>query len=442
MEWMILGSFCVLLLGCMLLDLSLLWALAAGLVIFLGYGRRRGFSWRTLAGMCMEGIRAVKSILIVFFLIGIMTALWRAAGTIPVIVCRAEKLIRPSAFLLTAFLLNCALSALTGTSFGTAATMGVICAAMGSAMGVDIRFTGGAVLSGAFFGDRCSPVSTSALLVAGLTNTNLYDNIRHMLRSALIPFLLSCAAYGLISALTAVQVETPNLEAVFGQVFTLKWIAVLPAAVILALSALRVNVKITMTASILTALPVCIWLQGMTLPTIARVAVLGFRAPSIELGRMIDGGGIVAMLRVSGIVCLSSAFSGIFQRTGLLDGMKRGIGRLSDRTTPFIATLLTAAVAGMIACNQTLTIMLTKQLCGDLTDNGSRCALDLEDTAVVVSPLVPWSIAGAVPLASVGAPLSALLAACYLYILPLWRAGVSMVKRERRDGIAPFSRSE
>ena len=124
-----------------------------------------------------------------------MTALWRASGTIPFIVSKASTLIRPSVFLLMTFLLNSGLSVLTGTSFGTSATMGVICASMGSTMGVSPILTGGAVLSGAFFGDRCSPVSTSALLVAGITGTDIYKNIRGMIRTSLIPFIAACVIY-------------------------------------------------------------------------------------------------------------------------------------------------------------------------------------------------------------------------------------------------------
>ena len=431
LEWITLGAFCALLLISVVLDLPLLWALLAGLFIFLLYGRHRGFSWRALIGMCVEGIVTVKNVLTALLLIGILTALWRAAGTIPLIVCRAAGFIRPSVFLLTTFLLNALVSVLTGTSFGTAATMGVICAAMGKAMGVDIRLIGGAVLSGAFFGDRCSPVSTSALLVAELTGTNIYDNLRRMASTALVPFALTCAAYGAISAMNAASADAPDLDAIFGAAFLLNWIAILPAGVLLAMAVLRFNVKIAMTASILSALPVCMLLQGMTPAQLAATMILGYRSGSAEIGRMLDGGGIVSMLRVTGIVCLSSCFSGIFQKTGLLDGTKRAIERLSDRTTPYVATLCTSAVAGMIACNQTLAIMLTRQLCGDLTDGGPRCAIDLEDTAVIVAPMVPWSIAGAVPLASVGAPVSAIPAAFYLFAIVLWRTAVSFAHRGR-----------
>ena len=144
-----------------------------------------------------------------------------------------------------------------------------------------------------------------------------------------------------------------------------------------------------------------------------------FESP--EVARLVSGGGIVSMIRVACIVCLSSAYSGIFQKTGMLDEAKRLIGRLSAKTGAYAASLVTSVLTGVIACNQTLTILLTEQLCrGEYADK-EALALDLEDSAVVTAPLIPWSIAGAVPLAAVGAPSAAVLTAFYLILLPLWR---------------------
>ena len=421
MEWLVLGLFCGGLILCLLLDWSILYALLVGLLFFLLYGRRKGYSWGELVKMAFDGVKTVRNILITFLLIGVLTALWRAAGTIPVIVCYAARLIRPGVFLLMTFLLNAGVSVLTGTSFGTAATMGVICATMGSVMGVPVILTGGAVLSGAFFGDRCSPVSTSALLVAELTKTSIFDNIKRMLKTALVPFLVTCAAYTLLGLLTHHGEGTLDLTALFAREFRLSLWAVVPAAVILLLSLLRVNVKLAMTASILSAVPICIWLQGRAPMELLKTAVVGFAAGDTEVAAMLNGGGITSMLRVGAIVCLSSSYSVLFQKTGLLDRVKAAIGRLSRRTSPFFAMLATSALAGMVACNQSLTILLVHQLCRDLHADPSNMALDLEDTAVVIAPLIPWSIACAVPLGAVGAPSAAALLACYLYLLPVWR---------------------
>ncbi len=419
MEYITLALFCLALLLCLIFDISILFALAAGLVIFSVYALLRGFSLRDVGAFSLRGIKTVKNILVTFFLIGMMTALWRAAGTIPVIVCFASELIRPSVFLLMCFLLNCLLSVLTGTSFGTAATMGVICSTMGASLGVSPALTGGAVLSGIYFGDRCSPVSTSALLVSALTETDIFANIRNMLKTAAVPFVISCAVYALVGILSAHGGDVPSLAAVFGTEFTLSAWAVLPALVLLVLSVCRVNVKLSMTASILTALPICLLLQHTAPEALPALLLTGFKAEHSEVAAMLNGGGISSMLKVAAIVCLSSAYSGIFQGTGLLKSMEALMQRLAAKTTGFAAILLTAVLTGMIACNQTLTIMLTDQLTRGVEPDKSRFAIALEDSAVVVAPLVPWSIAGAVPLASIDAPTRSIVFACFLYLLPL-----------------------
>ena len=136
MELITLALFCLGLFLCLLLDWSILLALGAGLVLFSVYGLCKGFTLGDMVRFSVAGVRTVRNILITFFLIGMLTAIWRAAGTIPVIVCYAATLIRPSVFLLMAFLLNCLISFLTGTAFGTAATMGVICSTIGQALGI------------------------------------------------------------------------------------------------------------------------------------------------------------------------------------------------------------------------------------------------------------------------------------------------------------------
>lgn len=106
--------------------------------------------------------------------------------------------------------------------------------------------------------------------------------------------------------------------------------------------------------------------------------------------------------------------------------MKRMIGELSARITPFGSIFLVSALTSMVACNQTLAIMLTHQLCRELEPDRETMASHLENTVVVTAPLVPWSIAGAVPLATIAAPAASLLAACYLYLVPLWNLLVQM----------------
>ena len=414
------GLFCAALLGCVVLRVNILCALVAGLFIFSIYGKKQGFSWRAIGGMIVTGIKTSASVVLVFPLIGMLTAFWRACGTLPLIICCAVDMIRPEILLLMTFLLNCAVSVLTGTAFGTAATMGTICVSVGVSMGMDPVLLGGAMLSGVYFGDRCSPVSTSALLVSELTETNIYDNIRRMLKTALVPFLLSCAAYAALGMARGAGTGTQELWTLYGREMTLHWTMCLPAVLILALSLLRVNVKRAMSASILAAMLLCVLLRRLEAAELLRIAVFGYTAADAEVGAMLNGGGMLSMLRMACIVAISSSYSGIFRKTGLLEHICGRIAALSERTSPYMAMLVTAAFAGLVACNQTLTIILTHQLCARTQSDSRETAIDLENSAVVIAPLVPWSIAGATPLSSFGAPTASLLAACFLYLLPLW----------------------
>ena len=428
MEALVLGLFCAALLLGLVLDISMLYALGFGLILFWFYGRRKGFGWEALARMTWEGVSTVSKILLTFLLIGVMTALWRAAGTVPLLVSYASDLIRPAVFLLMSFLLNCFLSVMTGTSFGTAATMGVICAAMGTAFGVSPMLTGGAILSGVFFGDRCSPVSTSALLVATVTKTDIYDNIKAMIRSALVPFLLACGIYAVLGIFIHGSGVGLDLKQIFAKSFRLHWTSLLPAAVILLLALFRVNVRIAMTASIVTAIPICLFVEKIPVGELLLCMLRGFIPADPKAAALVSGGGVLSMLQVSAIVCISSSYSGLFQKTGLLDGCKRVVLRMAKRIGRYPATLATSIPASMVACNQTLAILLTDQLCRELYADPKTFALDLEDTAAITSPLIPWCIAGAVPLTMVGAPLNALLLACYLWLIPIWRTLCSFVR--------------
>ncbi|HHV96021.1 MAG TPA: hypothetical protein GXX37_06040, partial [Clostridiaceae bacterium] len=192
METITFGLFVTILLVSILLKVSILYALLLGYILFFIYGLLKKHSIYQMIQMSLEGIRTVKNILLVFLLIGIITAVWRGAGTIPMIIYSSSKLIVPSAFILTVFLLNCLVSVLIGTSFGTAATIGVICMIVGNIMGQNPILVGGAILSGVYFGDRCSPMSTSALLVSTLTKTDIFQNIKQMIRTSAIPFIVTC----------------------------------------------------------------------------------------------------------------------------------------------------------------------------------------------------------------------------------------------------------
>lgn len=428
MEWGFFGGFCALLFASVAWDLHILWALLGGYLLFFLYGLLRGHRPRALLTMSAQGIHTVKNILFLFLLIGMTTGLWRGSGTIAYLIYHAAELVSPALLPLLAFLLCSGMSFLTGTSFGTAATIGTLCMAMANTLGLSPVLSAGAILSGSFFGDRCSPMSTSALLVAALTETDLYENLKGMVRTAAIPFLLTCGLYWGAGLLHREGTLSPDLLAPFAQGFALHWTTVLPAAAILLLSLLKCKVRYTMGVGILLSAGLCLFLQGMAPAELLRTALLGYAPALPELQGLLSGGGVVSMLKPFCIVCISSTFSGLFEGTGMLDGMKDLTHRLAQRLTPFGGLLVVSVFTSLIACNQTLSILLSHALCRE--DWEARdLAMGLENTAVVLAPLVPWSIAGAVPLAALGAPNAALFAAFYLYLIPLWNLLLHCRKR-------------
>jgi len=377
--------------------------------------------------MSLQGLKTVGNILFLFVLIGMITALWRACGTIPFLIYYASGLISPAAFFLLAFLLNCLVSYLTGTSFGTAATMGVICMSVAQAMGLSLVLAAGAILSGVFFGDRCSPMSTSALLVAALTRTDIFRNLTLMMKTAAVPFALTCGACLCFGLRQAAGTFSQDLLEPFAQGFRLHWITLLPAVVIVVLSLAKCSVRLTMLLSILCSGALCLVLQGIPVSELGRMLLLGYTPQLPELQSLLSGGGVISMVKPLCIVSISSTYSGLFEGTGILDGMKTAVSRLAKRITPFGSLLAVSVGTCVISCNQTLAIMLSHALCRE-NQPTQDLAIGLEDTAVVLAPLVPWSIAGAVPLASIGAPTAALPAACYLWLIPLWNLLVSLAR--------------
>lgn len=429
-ETAVLIVFAVTLIGSIMAGIPILAALAIGYLIFFVYSLNCGYSAKDIFAMSWKGIKTAKNILLTFLFIGMLTALWRAAGTIPAIVSYCAGLMNPAVMILMAFLLNCLVSVLTGTAFGTAATMGVICMTMAKAVGCNEILAGGAILSGVFFGDRCSPVSTSALLVAELTHTNIFDNIRLMVKTTILPLILTCVFYGVCGIVfPAAGSGNLSLAESFSSVFRLGLIPILPAVVIMVLSLFRVQVRKAMLASIVTALGVCLFWQHTDPSLIVGILVGGYKSPDPAISSMIDGGGIMSMVRVALIITISSSYSGIFEETGLLNGLKSKMGTVSRKITPFGTILMTSVAAGMVACNQTLATMLVDQICKELEPDPQKFAIDMENSVIVVAPLVPWSIAGAVPLASVSAPLTSIVAAVFLYLLPLWHFGVRLRKK-------------
>ncbi len=408
--------------ACLIMGKSLVWAILWGLCLFFVLGLRRGYSGKELAAMAWKKGKSALIVVPVFLMIGMVTGLWRSSGTISFFLYHGLKGIDPTWFVLMAFLLSAALSFALGTSYGVCGTAGVVLMTLARSGGVSVAVTAGAVVSGAYFGDRCSPMSSCANLVAACTGTKLYSNVKEMLKTAVLPTVLTIAFYGVLSVRNPItEVDAATLDALQAH-FSLTWPVMIPAAMMLVLPLLKLPVKWAMTASAAAALLVSVILQEMPLTDALRTAIFGFAPEQPELS-ILSGGGLMSMTTASIIVFVTSLYSGILEGIEALLPAKKTVDRLADKIGLFPTMTLVSTLVVMIFCNQSVMVIMDEQLLGESYDKrgGSRMerAMDIANSGVTIAGLVPWSIAISVPLTMLGADYSAVPFAALLYLIPL-----------------------
>lgn len=433
LETITLVTFGVMLATGIVCGFPLLAGLIAGWLLFFDYGLIRGYDMRELARMSARGISDVQSVLLLFVLIGALTASWRAAGTIPFITCWSVRALGPSVVVPASFLLCSMMSLLTGSSFASAATTGVICMAIASSMSANLPLVGGAVMSGCFLGDQCSPMSSSASLVAGITGTDLLRNVSRMMGTGIVPFVCCLCLYATTGALLSGG-SAAGSETALGVVqalrsFDLHPIVLAPVAVTFVLCLLRVDVRLTMVSSLLVAVAVCIGVQGMSLTQVLETFLYGYHAADPSISYLVDGGGVSSMAELSAIVAVASTYAGLFEGTGLLDGLEGMVTSLARRTTPFVGVLATSALTTAIACDQVVAIMLVRQLCDKCEGASSALALDMESSVALIPALIPWSTSCVGIIAFTGMPSTAVCCTFLPMLVPLWSLGISLWQR-------------
>jgi NhaC family Na+:H+ antiporter len=402
---------------------SLIIPLLIGMLAFSSVAFYRGFKLRNIVVMLMKGMKKSLYILSIFALIGMITALWRAGGTIPFFVYYGIKIMNPDYFILFAFLLTCFVAFALGTCIGTAGTVGVVLIILARSGGVNIYVAAGAILSGAFFGDRSSPLSSSANLVAIITETDLYDNIKKMFITGALPFLATIVVYLLLSKNNPINVTNNELIEKFSVNFNLHISTVLPAVIILLLAISKNDVRVAMLFSIITAVFICLYIQNLSIQEILKYMIFGFVNTDPALSEIISGGGLISMLNVTFVVLIASSYSGIFEGTGMLKDIQGALIKMSNKIGVYLTTVFTSLVTCACCCNQTLSVLLTHDLMNNIYKENNltkdNLAIDIENTAILIAAIFPWSVAVAVPLATMDVGAKAIFYAVYLFFVPL-----------------------
>ena len=422
-------SFC-LLVGSALAGIFIAYALAISLFLLMVTLHRRGFAVTALLRMGLRGARQAFPVVQVLLLIGMVTAVWMAAGTVPALVYYGTQMMSAQFFILWAFILSGAVSILIGTSFGTVGTIGIALMVIARGSDVDVNPVAGAIIAGAFVGDRCSPMSSSAHLVASVTCTDLYKNLRNMIVSGLWPLILSLAFYTGLSLLYPVQLAETSIILALPEVFDLSAAALLPAIAVLLLAVLRVDVKWAMGVSIGLGCAIAHVVQHYSFPALLQFLLFGYQLnQDTPLQSILLGGGLLPMAKAMLVVLLSTAFAGVFAGSRVLSCLDRWLSHIHSQQRLGQATVLVSIVANVFGCTQTIAILLTEQIMRPHYQQRwvgnhdlEQLALSLEDTAVVIAPLIPWNIAGLIPATVLAVGPGFIPYALYLFLFPLFVA--------------------
>jgi NhaC family Na+:H+ antiporter len=385
-------------------------ALTGGLALWLGLG------WREMqAGMIQSIAKGMPAMLIVV-LVGALIGSWLAAGTIPMIIYYGLGLISPKIFLVTASLATGIVSLLTGTGYGTIGTVGVAFMGIAHGLGVPAGQAAGALVAGAYLGDKISPFAANANFAVAVARANIYDHIRHCLWTTVPAFAVGLAVYAVLGLNTEVTANVSlaadeNVRQALAQHFTFSPWLLLPPVITLALAIGNRPIMPGMLLSVAVAVVLAVTVQGTSLVQALNIIVTGYEphTGNVLVDKLLAQGGMEKMMHVTLIALCAFAFSGILQKAGLLEPILQRLYKFTTNPGRLVgATALGCLVVEFMTGAAFVCILLPSELFGPVYRRLGLAAKNLTrvvgDTGIVGVPLIPWSIAGAFMSGTLGVP--------------------------------------
>ena len=392
---------------------------AAGLAAGLGMLLYK-IPWSRFEKEMASNVGGITSAVVILLLIGAISGTWTVSGVVPTFICYGLIIISPKVFLLTACVLCALVSLMTGSSWTTIATVGVALIGIGRAEGFSDAMTAGAIISGAYFGDKISPLSDTTVLASSVNKVPLFEHIHYMYLTTIPSFAITIIVFTVLGfthgAAPAVPVElySSTLASTFRispwllliPTFTLFLIwKKLPAVVVLALSALAAAV------AALIAQPELVRGigAGVTEGSSARIFFAGivesiYNSLSLDTGvaevnKLVATRGMLGMLNTIFLIICAMCFGATMQASGMIADLGRILQPLTRTRTGLVgSTVFTGAALNGIVSDQYLAILLTSNIYRDTYEKdgyeGRLLSRSVEDSATVTSPLFPWSSCG------------------------------------------------
>lgn len=379
--------------------------------------RYLGWTWDQMVESIAIKMKKTWPAILILICVGLLIGAWMAGGTIPAMIYGGLKLINPQFISLTALIVTSIVALATGTSWGAVGTVGV--AFMGVAIGMEANLpaVAGAVVAGAYFGDKMSPLSDTTNLAAMITGVNLYEHIANLLWTTVPAYILSVIVF-LVTGLTqgvsgGVSSESiDGLMASLSSGFTFNILVVVPVLVVLCGSLLKLPTIPVMLGAAGLALLNAIWIQGVSFQSCIDAIVNGFNLEMIDhqgfnpasggksLEVLLNRGGMNAMMGTLLIAFCAIAYAGIVDLTGSLTVIVEKLLRLVQGVFGLVAaTILTCLVTIGVTCNGQISIIIPGEIFR--TEYARRglhprvLGRTIEDSASVIEPILPWTAAGA-----------------------------------------------
>lgn len=374
--------------------------------------------WQTLEDAIVTNMRSATPALIILLLIGAIAGTWMASGVIPTLIYYGLKILHPSFFLPASCIICALISLLTGSSWTTIATIGVALMGIGRALGFDDGWIAGAIISGAYFGDKISLMSDTTVLASSTSEVPLFTHIKYMVITTIPSFLIAIIVFTFagLFATTAAAADTAQISSALEATYNISaWLLLVPVLTGLLISR-RLPAIVTLFSSVLMAAVAMAVAQPDILMRIADVEELSFLSSfkaivlatttdtAVEtsnplLNDLVATSGMGGMMNTIWLIICAMCFGGVMWGSGMLLAISQIFLRMAHRTISVVSSTVCSGIFfNLTTGDQYISIILTGNLFGHLYDNRGLerrlLSRSVEDSATVTSVLIPWNSCG------------------------------------------------
>lgn len=404
-----------------------------------------GLSFRDIEEGMVKGIGLALRACVILLVIGLLVGSWIQAGIVPSMVYYGLELLSPAVFLVASCAICSVVSLATGSSWSTAATVGIALMGVGEGLGVPKPMIAGAIISGAYFGDKLSPLSDTTNLAPAMAGANLFEHIRHMLYTTVPSLLIALVLYAILGHGQGGNLDTSQIDGILTALekgYTISPLLLLPPLLIIAMVIKKVPALPALMGGFGIGAVLAGAVQHQSVGEILAVSYAGVEATTGHtlVDELLSRGGLSSMFSTVVLIICALSFGGVMERSGMLASIANGILRLARGTGGLVlATLCTCIGMNVLASDQYLAIVVPGRMYRSAYKKRNLAAINLsralEDSGTLTSVLIPWNTCGAFMIATLGLEPWTYVPFCFLNLTnPLLSAfygftGITMVKR-------------